>query len=149
MDELNCRAIRQGSAAGDVLKSPVAIGFFGHVDPATGTVLEPGHSLLGQSIAGRVLAFPHAKGSTVGSYVLYALRKNGVAPAAMLLEECETIVAVGAIIADIPTFDHIDLSKLADGDRVIVAGGRVLRDEPLATPKLASVEHREAQISGI
>jgi hypothetical protein len=120
------RTIREGFAEGQVLRSAAPIGFFGHVDPRTGMVLEPGHPLQGRTISGRILAFPRAKGSTVGSYILYALRKNQRAPAAMLLEECETIVAVGAIIAEIPTFDRVDLARLRDGDRVRIEGARVI-----------------------
>ncbi len=81
------------------------LSFLGGVDPATGTVIESGHPLHGRSIAGRVLVFPHGKGSTVGSYVLYGLARNGVAPAAIVNEEAETIIAAGALIAGIPLVD--------------------------------------------
>jgi len=70
------------------------ISFYGGVDPNTGVVLEKGHELQGQSIAGKVLVFPQGKGSTVGSYTLYRMKKNGTAPAAMINRETETIVAV-------------------------------------------------------
>ena len=88
------------------------ISFYGGIDPATGKVIERGHELLGESVKGRVLAFPYGKGSTVGSYILYRLRKKGVAPSAIINEQCETIVAVGAIISEIPCVDGIDLSKI-------------------------------------
>jgi len=95
------------------------------VDPETGLVKEPGHPLEGQSVAGRILVFPRAKGSTVGSYILYALSRNGVAPAAMLLEECEVFVAVGAIIGEIPTVDELDTGKIPDGALVTLKEGVV------------------------
>ena len=88
------------------------ISFLGGIDPDTGKVIERGHELLGESVKGRVLVFPYGKGSTVGSYILYRLRKNGVAPSAIINEECETIVAVGAIISEIPCVDKIDLGKI-------------------------------------
>jgi predicted aconitase with swiveling domain len=112
--------IFSGTAAGRVLKSDVPLGLFGHLDPKTGIYHEAGHPLDGKCVKGRVLVFPRAKGSTVGSYILYALRKTGKAPAAMLLSDCDTIVAVGAIIGSIPTVDSIDLSRLEDGDAVWV-----------------------------
>jgi uncharacterized protein len=119
------RVIFSGKASGQVLKSDVPLGLFGHLDPKTGVYREAGHPLDGRCVKGRVLVFPRAKGSTVGSYILYALRKTGKAPAAMILSECDTIVAVGAIIGAIPCVDSIDLSTLADGAAVKVRGQEV------------------------
>lgn len=120
------RVIREGTASGAVLRSDVPIGFFGHLDPATGVYREAGHPLDGRCVKGRILVFPKAKGSTVGSYIIYALKKCGQAPAAMLMVECDTIVAVGAIISEVPAVDRIDISKLKDGAQVQVKGGEVL-----------------------
>ena len=119
------RVIFDGTGRGKVLKSDVPLGLFGHLDPKTGVYREAGHPLDGKNVKGRILVFPRAKGSTVGSYILYALRKTGKAPAAMVLSECDTIVAVGAIIGAIPCVDSIDLSALPDGAVVQVEGGAV------------------------
>ena len=94
------RGISAGIGSGDVLVSSEPISFLSGVDPETGIVIESGHPLEGQSIAGKVLAFPYGKGSTVGSYVIYALRRNNVAPCAIINTEAEPIIAVGAIIAE-------------------------------------------------
>ena len=67
-----------------------------------------------------MLVFPTGKGSTVGSYTLYRLKKAGVAPAAIINAEAETIAAVGCIISDIPCVDRIPIEKLATGMRVRV-----------------------------
>jgi len=96
--------------------------FYGGVNPDTGEVSERGSELVGQSVKGRVLVFPYGKGSTVGSYVLYRLAKNGVAPCAIINAKCETIVAVGAIISEIPCVDLIDVSKIKPGSKVRVDG---------------------------
>jgi hypothetical protein len=117
------------------LVSPAPISFLSGVDPETGIVIEKGHPLFGKEITGRVLVFPHGKGSTVGSYVLYALSRNGHAPAAMINREAEPIIAVGAIISNIPLVDHLegDLSLIRDGVDVRVDGttGTVeIPDEP-------------------
>ena len=105
--------------------SPSPIGFLGGVDPETGVIVERGHPLEGRSVAGRVLVFPTGKGSTVGSYTLYRLSRNGLAPAAIINAQSEAIVAVGAIISDIPMVDQVDISLLRDGDYVIVDDGVV------------------------
>lgn len=123
------RVIFDGTGEGAVLKSDIPIGFFGHIDPETGIYRETGHPLDGKSLAGRVLVFPSAKGSTVGSYVIYALQKTGQAPAAMILRECDTIVAVGAIIGEVPTIDNVDISKLAENAKVQVKGSEVSIEE--------------------
>jgi len=120
------RAIFEGTASGRVLKSDVPLGFFGHLDPETGVYREQGHPLDGVSIKDRVLVFPKGKGSTVGSYILYGLKKAGNAPAAMVMTECDTIVAVGALIAEIPTVDGLDLTNFEKDQSVRVDGGTVV-----------------------
>jgi hypothetical protein len=119
------RVICRGKARGRALVSSQPISFLGGVDPETGKVVERGHELAGESVKGRVLVFPHGKGSTVGSYVLYRLSRSGLAPAAIVNEECETIVAVGAIISEIPCVDRVDLNKIAQGVLVTVDDGVV------------------------
>ncbi|WP_048135818.1 DUF126 domain-containing protein [Methanolobus sp. WCC1] len=121
--KIKCRTISRGVAEGEVLLTNDAISFLGNVDPETGEIVEAQHELYGQSIAGKVLVFPHGKGSTVGSYVIYQLFKNGVAPAAMINLESEPIVAVGAIISEVPLVDRLEKDPyevLKNGDRVIV-----------------------------
>jgi uncharacterized protein len=126
MTRISGRVIFEGTAVGRVLKSDVPLGFFGHLDPATGIYKEQGHPLDGASIKGRVLVFPRGKGSTVGSYILYGLKKAGNAPAAMVMTECDTIVAVGALIGEIPTVDSVALAGLENDQWVRVQGGEVV-----------------------
>ena len=120
---LQGRSIFPGQVSGEVLVSRMGISFYGGVDPETGIVTEAGHDLVGQSVAGKVLVFPTGKGSTVGSYVLYRLKKNGHAPLAIINAECETITAVGCIIAEIPCLDQVDLSPFATGQQVTLDAG--------------------------
>jgi predicted aconitase with swiveling domain len=116
------RKISTGIASGEALVTSMGISFYGGVDPGTGRVVEKGHELEGQSIAGRVLVFPTGKGSTVGSYTLYRLKKAGLAPAAIVNAEAETITAVGCIIADIPCVDHVPIEQLRTGMQLRVDG---------------------------
>lgn len=122
---LHGRVIRAGQASGLALVSPAPIGFLGGVDPDTGIIIEPNHPLRGECVADRVLVFPTGKGSTVGSYTILRLSKSGKAPVAMINRESEAIVAVGAIIGDIPMVDQVDISMIRSGDRVQVDGGVV------------------------
>ena len=120
--KLHGRKIFSGIAEGEALVSMLGMSFFGGVDPETGVVVERGHDLEGQCIAGKVLVFPTGKGSTVGSYTLYRLRYAGLAPAAIVNAECETITAVGCIIAEIPCVDQIPVERIQTGCRVRVDG---------------------------
>jgi uncharacterized protein len=103
--EMKARTISRGKASGKVMVSTEPISFLGGVDPKTGIVREKGHPLKGRSVADKILIFPRGKGSTVGSYVMLGMKKNGVAPAAIINLEAETIIAVGAIISEIPMVD--------------------------------------------
>jgi predicted aconitase with swiveling domain len=119
---LNGRKISSGNASGQALVTSMGISFYGGVDPQTGCVVEKGHELESESIAGKVLVFPTGKGSTVGSYTLYRLKKAGLAPAAIVNAEAETITAVGCIISDIPCVDRIPIEKIRTGMQVSVDG---------------------------
>lgn len=101
--------------------SPVS--FLGGIDPANGTILDPECDSKGISISGKVFCFPFGKGSTVGSYAMYQLKLNGHAPVAIINDSAEPIIATGAIIADIPMVDGVDVGLLRSGDRVIVDAG--------------------------
>lgn len=121
---LRGRGLSPGKGRGEILNSPEPISFLGGVDPETGEVIERGHPLRGRSVAGKVLVFPRGKGSTVGSYILYALARNGKAPAALVNTEAEPIIVTGAIIGGIPLVDQpgIPLARLRDGAMAGVDG---------------------------
>ena len=116
------RTIYKGQARGEALVTSQGISFFGGVDPETGVVVERGHELEGQSIAGKVLIFPAGKGSTVGSYTLYRLKHNSIAPLAIINRECETITAVGCIISEIPCVDQVEIEEIQTGNFISVNG---------------------------
>jgi len=114
------RTISPGKARGEAIVSRTPLSFYGGIDPKTGIVIEKGHEIGGQCVKDKILVFPQGKGSTVGSYVIYGLKKNGVAPAAIVNKETETIVATGVILAGIPCIDRIDIDKIKTGDKLIV-----------------------------
>jgi hypothetical protein len=129
------RGIARGVGKGPLLVSPAPVSFLSGVDPASGIIVEKGHPLQGESIAGKVFAFPYGKGSTVGSYVLYALSRNGHAPAGIINTEAEPIIATGAIIGGIPMIDRIEvpMNRLRNGVAVVVNGdtGEMIYDGDL------------------
>jgi hypothetical protein len=117
------RIISKGIGKGNALVTHQPLSFLGGVDPERGVINDSQHELYGTSIAGTVLAFPQGKGSTVGSYVMYQLKRNEKAPAAIINTLSETIVAVGAIISNIPLIDRLEVDPIATikpGSQVLV-----------------------------
>lgn len=128
------RGISRGRASGELLVSPEPISFLSGVDPETGIIVEKGHPLEGKDMSGKVIAFDYGKGSTVGSYIMYALSRSGHAPAAVINADAEPIIVIGAIMAGIPMIDSIGipLSDLHSGARVTVDGdsGELVYEDP-------------------
>jgi len=112
------RMISPGTVEGTAIVSPEHIGFYGGIDINKGIVIEKGHLLEGESVKENILVFPNGKGSTVGSYVIYGLQKNGVGPLGIINQETETIVATGVILAGIPCVDQIDINQIKTGDNL-------------------------------
>ena len=123
--ELRGRIISKGIAKGEAMTTSQPISFYGGVDPDTSEIVEKGHELEGQLIRGKILVFPNGKGSTVGSYTLYRMKKGGTAPTGIINKECETVVAVGTIISEIPCVDRIDIAKIETGELIRLANGLV------------------------
>jgi len=117
---LEGRRIVEGRCKAEALVSLKPISFLGGVDPADGKVIEKDHDLYGKCIKNKVLCFPHGHGSTVGSYTLYALAKKRCAPKAIINQTADPVVVVGAIIANIPMIDQIDIRQIRTGDVVEV-----------------------------
>jgi len=120
--KLKGRKVYKGIAEAEAIVTKDGISFYGGVDPETGRVVEVGHELEGQSITGKVLVFPTGKGSTVGSYTMYRMKKNNTAPVAIVNKEIDTIIAVGCIISEIPCVDKINIDDIKTGQHLIVNG---------------------------
>ncbi|WP_409200322.1 DUF126 domain-containing protein [Methanobrevibacter sp. DSM 116169] len=102
---INCRTISKGKSKGNLIVSSEPLSFLGGVDSKTGVVIDPNHELKGKSIKDKILFIPEGKGSTVGSYVIFQMKKNNTAPKAIICLKGEPIIATGAIMSDIPMVD--------------------------------------------
>jgi predicted aconitase with swiveling domain len=114
------RMISPGQVEGVAIVSDEPIGFYGGIDMKTGIIIDKSHPLEGESVRDKILVFPNGKGSTVGSYVIYGLAKNGVGPKGIINKETETIVATGVILAGIPCVDQIDINSIKTGDQLML-----------------------------
>lgn len=129
MTVIKGRGLCKGVAEGEALVTSQSISFVGGIDVDTGRVVEKGHQLEGQSIVGKVLVFPQGKGSTAGSYAIYAASLRGTGPRAIINLEAEPIITTGAIMGGIPLIDKLErnpLEAIQSGDWVCVDGERGL-----------------------
>ena len=117
---LKGRVIVEGEVEGKALVTTEPISFMGSINPKTGYVIEKGHELEGQCLKGKILVFPSAKGSTGGSYMLYDVVKNGVGPIGIINISADSIVVIGAIVADLPMIDGIDINEIESDDYIIL-----------------------------
>ena len=74
------------------------ISFWGGVDPEKGIIKDPRHELFGESIAGKVLAFPYGKGSAAAPMVILELVRAQKAPAALVQIEVDPLLISGPVI---------------------------------------------------
>ncbi|ADB57754.1 DUF126 domain-containing protein [Archaeoglobus profundus] len=117
------RVISKGYAEGEVIVSRRKFSFLGDVDVESGVVVAEDSDISGERIANKIFIFPHGRGSTVGTYVLLRMKKKGTAPKAIINIETEPIIAVGAIIAEIPLMDKLEINPLEvfeSGDFAVV-----------------------------
>jgi predicted aconitase with swiveling domain len=121
---LKGRAIVEGHCRAEALVSARPISFLGGVDPSDGVIIDKTHDLCGECIKNKILCFPHGRGSTVGSYVLYSLAKRKLAPKAIINQTADPVVVVGAIISDTPMVDQVDIKQIRTGDIIEVDAGK-------------------------
>lgn len=109
---ISIEPIVKGNVMGKAIVCKTPFSFLGGVNPQTGIIVDPKCSIFNQTITDKIFVFPEGKGSTVGSYVIYALKINGVAPKAFIANKAETIVIAGAILAEIPLVHKPDVDIL-------------------------------------
>jgi predicted aconitase with swiveling domain len=118
---LHGKTVKKGQVEGEVIVSLLPFSFLGDLNVEKGTIAPAGHDLEGQSIAGKIFVFPTGKGSTVGPYVANMAKKLGNIPAGMICVEVEPVMAMVAIMNDIPMVHKLDqnpLEVLKTGDYI-------------------------------
>ena len=106
---------------GEIIVQAESFSFFGDVNRETG-VINVGTNA-GKSFKDKILVFPQSKGSTLAPYVVTDCKRNGVAPKAILCQKADGVVAMVAILADIPTMDQFEndiVALVKSGDRIRV-----------------------------
>lgn len=85
-----------GPSPAIVLTEPIS--FWGGVSPENGTLTDPRSRHHNRSITGAALFIGELRGSSSGSSILLELIHRELAPAAIILDSADAILALGAII---------------------------------------------------
>ncbi|TJV04399.1 MAG: DUF126 domain-containing protein [Mesorhizobium sp.] len=136
-----------GGAEGRALVFSQPLSFWGGIDAETGDITDHSHPGLGQNVAGKILVMPSGRGSSSSSSVLAEAIRKGTAPAGILLERPDPILAVGAIVAEFLYGIRLplvvcDIAGIATGDRIAIGSaedGRAItrvqtERQPLKSP---------------
>ena len=88
-----------------------------------GVFSRPSHKLFGQNYVGKILVLNIAKGGVATAWMFHEMASRGMAPAALLLNYANPIIAQGAAFGGIPLIDRFDgniTTQIKTGDQVEV-----------------------------
>lgn len=100
---LKGKCVVPGVKKGTALVCTRALSAAGGIDPTSGTIIEARHPQKGENVRKRILIFPNGKGSSGFSLIFHALSLTGNAPRAMIINRINSLSALAAVAADIPT----------------------------------------------
>lgn len=117
--------VRDIKICGELLVLTEPVSYLGDIDLGMGVVKGK------YSLTGKIFVIPNAVGSTVGSYIIYGLSREGKAPAAMVLASVDPVTIVGSIIANTPLYrlkdkDTLNILKQFNGKHVCIEGDAIV-----------------------
>lgn len=89
----------EGDATGELLALEAPLSFWGGYNAENGVITDGAHPQHGASLAGKIVAMPHGRGSSSSSSVLAESLRLGTGPAAIILGEPDQIIVIGALVA--------------------------------------------------
>jgi len=115
-------ALVAGRGAGALLRIDHPISFWGGVDPRTARLTDPRHPQHETCLTGRVVAIAALRGSSSSSAVLLELIHAAIAPAAIVLQETDAILALGALVAREMGYGTLPMLRLSPVDFARLSG---------------------------
>jgi uncharacterized protein len=118
---LKGKKVKGGKAEGEAIVSKLPFSYLGDLEVATGRIMVKGHDLEGQSLRNKIFVFTTGKGSTGGPRVAYLAKQQGNAPLGMICTEAEPVIAMAAIMNDIPMVHRLNedpVSVIESGDYI-------------------------------
>lgn len=88
-----------GAASGAPFELAEPLSFWGGFDATTGTIIDRHHPQNGACLTGHILLMTSGRGSSSGSSVLAEAIRLRTAPAAIILQNRDAIIATGALVA--------------------------------------------------
>lgn len=89
-----------GETKGDVIGTKEMLSFWGGFNPTTGIIVDHHHPLWNVDISNHIFVMPRGKGSSTGSPILVDAIMSGHGPKAIILNEVDEIIALGAIVCE-------------------------------------------------
>ena len=84
-----------------ILELTQPLSFWGGLDPTTGEIIDVHHPQRGENVTGVILRMPSGRGSSSSPSVLAEALRLGHGPKAIVLEENDPIVWLGAFVAEL------------------------------------------------
>jgi predicted aconitase with swiveling domain len=108
---VKAKIIVEGNAESElvVIRHPVSL--LGEFNPNQGTILSFGVKI---DVKNKIILIPSIRGSTVGSYVLYAAKENNAAPSGIIALSPDPILITGAVISNIPLYKPLEKINLEE-----------------------------------
>ncbi len=117
MKTYKLKPIVEGATEAPLLVAREPISLYGDVDPHSGLLYD------GRKVTGKIIVLPSSRGSTVGAYILYALRRRNLHPLGVVACYPDPVLVAALVIADIPSaygLPYNELSKLKDGQKAVL-----------------------------
>ena len=127
---LRGKTVNEGKVEGEAIVSKLPFSVLGDLEVATGRIMVKGHDLEGQSLKGKIFVFTTGKGSTGGPLVAYQAKLQGNMPIGMICTEAEPVIAMVAIMNDIPMVhklnkNPVEVIETGDYIKMDAQAGRV------------------------
>lgn len=111
---VKAKIIVEGSVESELIVFKHPISLLGEYNPYQGVIYSEGRKI---DVKNKIIFVPMIRGSTVGSYVLYAAKENNAAPSGIISPSPDPILITGAIISDIPLYQPLETLDLDEISR--------------------------------
>lgn len=98
---------------GEVLVSTEGFSPRYDLDRDSGEISRKGHAIEGESIAGKILVVPSAKGGVAAGWAFLDLQQRGIAPKALICGTTNPVFVQGCVLAGIPIMHQLTPDPVA------------------------------------
>jgi len=128
--EIKAHMVSAGKAEGKAVVYNGPFAFLGDLDPVTGSICMPRHTLEGVTVVNTIFVFTTGKGSSGCDFAAWNAKKNGKAPAAIICLESEPVLSGAVIASEIPAVDRpdanvVEIIKTGDYVKVDATSGLI------------------------